>query len=201
MFIKASKFERLVKEAYKEGNLHIGCEDHHIMTSGTRWMIAMDRDEIPKELLAVLIKYAGRLPDEEECWLVTDEGLQSELPDAFMSMADLDDEEHEWHQIDPTGVLLEQKTKVYALYQRLFGSTRVIAVNALHTVVVDPGEIDMAGGERPVRGPFVDQGYTMIVWENDRMQFQIHGVKGRPDSSWAQLLEFFEQRCIRGIGE
>ena len=77
----------------------------------------------------------------------------------------------------------------------------MIAVNALHTVVVDPGEIDTSGGERPVRGPFVDQGYTMIVWENDRMQFQIHGVKGRPDSAWAQLLGFFEQRCIRGIGE
>ena len=78
MFIKPSKFEKLIKTAYKGGRLHVGNDGENFLAAGAGWSMSMRKDLIPKELRAIIIKYVGRIPDVDEYFLALEDGDQTE---------------------------------------------------------------------------------------------------------------------------
>ena len=80
MFIKPSKFEKLIKTAYKGGRLHVGNDGENFLAAGAGWSMSMRKDLIPKELRAIIIKYVGRMPDVDEYFLALEDGDQTEVP-------------------------------------------------------------------------------------------------------------------------
>ena len=91
MFIKASKFEKLIKTAYKDSRLHVGNDGVNFLAAGAGWSMAMREDLMPKELKAAVIKYVGRMPDAEEYFLALEDGDQTEVPGAFIGKVDTRD--------------------------------------------------------------------------------------------------------------
>ena len=83
MFIKQSVFEKQIKKAYKYDALKIyKSENDDIVIDTPRWMLAIYKDFITKEIKGALVKLVGDLPEKNESILYgAILGMQYEMGD------------------------------------------------------------------------------------------------------------------------
>lgn len=194
MFIKASKFEKLIKEAYKDGRLHIGNDGERFLAAGAGWSLSMTEELMPKELKAVVIKYVGYMPGEEDYYLALPDGDQQEIPGAFIG------------NIQTKKMGYAELTKLAYKHHRVWyyigqsvTEDRAFMVKAYLIDMIDATAIEDYDGETQLNGPFIDFPDNQMIVENDRMQLRLFLLK--PEEAEAELLAFLGERDLNAFGE
>ena len=194
MFIKASKFEKLIKEAYKDGRLHVGNDGKRFLAAGAGWSLSMTEELMPKELKAVVIKYVGWTPVSGEYYLADPKGDQMETPGYFVG--NIQTKEMGYAEMTKLAYLYRQE--LYYIGQSV-REDRAFMVKACLVDMIDETVIEDYDGETRLLGPFIDfQGNQMIV-ENDRMQLRLFLL--RPEEAEAELLCFLGKLDLNGLGK
>lgn len=194
MFIKATKFEKLIKEAYNDGRLHIGSEDGRFLASGAGWSIAMKEDLMPKELKAAVIKYVGYMPLDGEYFLALPDGDQTEVPGSYVGKV----QTKKLGYAELTNLAYRYRKDAYYIGQAVT-ENRTFMVKGSLVDTIDGTAIEDYDGETKLDGPFIDfKGNQMIV-ENDRMQMRLFLL--RPEEAEAELLDFLGERDLNAFGE
>ena len=194
MFIKASKFEKLIKEAYKDGRLHIGKEDEKFMASGAGWSLSMVEDLMPKEMRAAVIKYVGWMPENGDYYLAMPDGDQQEVPGAFIGVEDT----RKLKYAEMTRLAYRDGKELFYIGQSV-NEDRAFAVRADLIDMIDETEIDIKDGETKIVGPFIDFPGNQIIVENGRMQLRLFLL--RPKEAEAELLDFLGERDLNSFGK
>ena len=194
MFIKPSKFEKLIKTAYKDNRLHVGNDGENFLAAGAGWSMAMKEHLIPKELKAIIIKYVGYMPDPQECFLALEEGDQAEVPGAFIGKENVKDMPF----AEATRLAYIRNGVVFNIFQSV-SKTKDFMIQASLIDLIDESEIDDQDGELRIRGPFLDLAGNQIIVENDRMQLRL--FISSPDPAGAELLEHLEKTDLNSFGE
>ena len=194
MFIKASKFEKLIKTAYKDNRLHVGNDGEYFLAAGAGWSMAMKEHLIPKELKAIIIKYVGYMPDPQECFLALEEGDQAEVPGAFIGKENVKDMPF----AEATHLAYIRNGVLFNIFQ---GATenRDFMIKASMIDLIDESEIDVQDGELRIRGPYLDLAGNQIIVENDRMQLRM--FISSQDPAGAELLEYLEKADLNSFGK
>lgn len=194
MFIKASKFEKLIKTAYKDNRLHVGNDGEYFLAAGAGWSMAMKEHLIPKELKAIIIKYVGYMPDPQECFLALEEGDQAEVPGAFIGKENVKDMPF----AEATHLAYIRNGVLFNIFQ---GATenRDFMIKASMIDLIDESEIDVQDGELKIRGPYLDLAGNQIIVENDRMQLRM--FISSQDPAGAELLEYLEKADLNSFGK
>lgn len=66
MFLNKSVFKKLIKSAYKFGDLRVGRIYDGLVVVGAAWSVWMDEEYVPNWIKAALIEIIGTLPFEDE---------------------------------------------------------------------------------------------------------------------------------------
>lgn len=71
MKIKKNVIKKLMSQAYKSSTgLAVEADNGGITISGARWCIWIERKNIPFDLLADIVEFSGKLPEEGDSWTV-----------------------------------------------------------------------------------------------------------------------------------
>lgn len=193
MFIKPSKFEKLIKAAYKGGRLHIGHDGKNFLAAGAGWSAAMKEELMPKELKAVVIKYVGRMPDPEEYFLALEDGDQTEVPGAFIGK----EETADLPFAEATHLAYVRGDILFNIFQSVKGDYDFMVMAAL-VDLIDESVLDEWDGELRVRGPYLDRYNNQIVMENDRMQLRLFIASA--EEAEAELLDYLKDIDLNSFG-
>lgn len=194
MFIKATKFERLIKEAYNNGRLHIGSEDGMFLASGAGWSIAMDEDLMPKEMKAAVIKFVGYMPGDGCYLLALPSGDQTEVPGSYVGKV----KTKKLGYAELTRLAYRLGKETYYIGQAV-NENRSFMVKGSLIDMIDKTVIEDHDGETDLDGPYIDFPGNQMVVENDRMQMRLFLLS--PEAAEAELLDFLEKRDLNSFGE
>lgn len=194
MFIKASKFEKLIKEAYKDGRLHIGHDGERFLAAGAGWSVSMTEELMPKELKAVVIKYVGWMPQDGDYYLALPDGDQQEIPGAFIGHVPI----KKMGYAELTNLAYRYRKELYYIGQSV-NDERAFMVKAYLVDMIDEAAIEGYDGETKLDGPLIDFSGNQMIVENDRMQLRLFLL--RPEEAEAELLDFLGERDLNAFGE
>lgn len=194
MFIKPSKFEKLIKTAYKDNRLHVGNDGENFLAAGAGWSIAMKEYLMPKEMKAAVIKYVGRMPEREEYFLALEEGDQEEVPGAFIGKEDIKDLPY----AEPTRLAYICHGTLFNIFQSI-SSDRDFMVRAQLVDVIDESVIDTWDGELKIAGPYLDIRNRQIIVQNDRMQLRL--FISPTEGAEAELLNYLARTDLNSFGK
>ena len=180
---KLSIARRMLKEALKQGCLHIGqTEDHEIYIFGKGWIMWFDEESMPKEIKGELISLCGDLPDPGYAYKAFESG----------------DHQMEILQTDKIPVMDSRfnsynASSFYLARHSMLGITLwspeckemiVIDSRALGLIVPDENEI--------VAGPFRSGNY--ICWQGEGRLFCISSwPRGEIDEETEKYLKALEE--------
>ena len=195
MFIKPSKFEKLIKTAYKSGRLHVGNDGINFLAAGAGWSLAMEEELMPKELKAAVIKYVGRMPAKDEYFLALDDGDQAEVAGAFFIG---EEDTKKFHYAEATHLAYIKGSVTYNIFQSASEKYDfVISADLIN--IIDESEIDDIDGELGISGPYLDRAGRQMIVENDRMQLRLFIPE--PDDDIEALLDFLKEKDINALEE
>lgn len=194
MFIKPSKFEKLIKTAYKDSRLHVGNDDVNFLAAGAGWSVAMREDLMPKELKAVVIKYVGRMPDREEYFLALEDGDQAEVPGAFIGKIDTRDMPY----AEATYLAYIRNGVLFNIFQSVT-ENRDFMVQSQLVDVIDESVVDTWDGELKIAGPYLDIRNRQIIVQNDRMQLRL--FISPTEAAEAELLNYLAGTDLNSFGK
>ena len=194
MFIKANRFEKIIKTAYKGRRLHVGNDGVNFLASGAGWALSMKEDLMSKELKAVVIKYVGRMPDPDEYFLALEEGDQAEVPGAFIGKTDTRDLPY----AEATRLAVIREDALLNIFQAVT-ENRVFMVLAQLVDLIDESVIDTWDGELRIAGPYMDVRNRQIIVQNDRMQLRLFMTV--PKDTEAELLNYLGKTDLNSYDE
>lgn len=156
MFINTTVAKKLFKKAYSKARLQVARYEDQLYISGGTWEMEMKYSEAPYKIKAAIVELCGRLPDMEEKFTASKEGLQIELPDVetvrdrYMKATTL---------LDMTPVVLDYVYTNYKLLQ--YRETKEFTmINKDLLDLIDIREIDTSREGMP-SGPCS----TSILWK------------------------------------
>ena len=194
MFIKPSKFEKLIKTAYKGGRLHVGNDGENFLAAGAGWSMSMRKDLIPKELRAIIIKYVGRMPDVDEYFLALEDGDQTEVPGAFIG----EEETSGLPFAEATHLAYVRGNNLFNIFQSVSDGYDFMVLASL-VDAVDESMIEEWDGELKIKGPYLHRKGNQIIVENDRMQLRL--FIARTEDAEAGLMDFLAGADLNAFGE
>lgn len=194
MFIKANRFERIIKTAYKGSRLHVGNDGVNFLASGAGWALSMKEDLMSKELKAVVIKYVGRMPCPGEYFLALEEGDQTEVPGAFIGKTDTRDLPY----AEATRLAVIRENSLLNIFQAVT-ENRVFMVLAQLVNLIDESVIDTWDGELRIAGPYMDVRNRQIIVQNDRMQLRLFMTV--PEDTETDLLNYLGKTDLNSYDE
>lgn len=194
MFIKPSKFEKLMKAAYKGGRLHVGNDGENFLAAGAGWSMSMKENLIPKELRAIIIKYVGRMPDIDEYFLALEDGDQTEVPGAFIG----EEETSGLPFAEATHLAYIHGSSLFNIFQSVSDSYDFMVLASL-VDAIDESMIEEWDGELKIRGPYLHRKGNQIIVENDRMQLRL--FIERAEDAEAELLDYLAGADLNAFGE
>ena len=194
MFIKASKFEKLIKTAYKDSRLHVGDDGENFLAAGAGWSMAMREDLMPKELKAAVIKYVGRMPCPGEYFLALEEGDQAEVPGAFIGKTDTRDMPY----AEATHLAYIRNGVLFNIFQSVT-ENRDFMVPAQLVDLIDEPVIDTWDGELRITGPYMDIRTRQIIVQNDRMQLRL--LMAIPEDAEVEMLRYLAGTDLNSYGK
>lgn len=167
MFFKNTGFKQLLKRAYKVNTLKMANDDTGIIVAGSYWTMWIDKEEIPKEKKAILIEFAGNLPEPGEQIKIEDEMNQMEIPDEWMMEALLRAGEANIPLTD-TGIVIDTGYQQIRLMQRDNGE--ITAVDEWICSLIEHGSVKE--NEQKVEGPKLGKN-RRLYWETDQCVFEV----------------------------
>ena len=194
MFIKANRFEKIIKTAYKGSRLHVGNDGVNFLASGAGWALSMKEDLMSKELKAVVIKYVGRMPCPGEYFLALEEGDQTEVPGAFIGKTDTRDLPY----AEATRLAVIRENSLLNIFQAVT-ENRVFMVLAQLVNLIDESVIDTWDGELRIAGPYMDVRNRQIIVQNDRMQLRLFMTV--PEDTETDLLNYLGKTDLNSYDE
>lgn len=194
MFIKANRFEKIIKTAYKGSRLHVGNDGVNFLASGAGWALSMKEDLMSKELKAVVIKYVGRMPCSGEYFLALEEGDQTEVPGAFIGKADT----RNLPYAEATCLAVIREDALLNIFQAVT-ENRVFMVLAQLVDLIDESVIDTWDGELRIAGPYMDVRNRQIIVQNDRMQLRLFMTV--PEDTETELLNYLGKKDLNSYDE
>lgn len=194
MFIKATKFKRLIKEAYKGGRLHVGNDGVNFLAAGAGWSLAMREELMPKELKAAVIEYVGHMPEPYEYFLALEDGDQAEVAGAFIGI----EETAELPFAEATRLAYVRGKLMFNIFQSVKEEYDFM-VSAPLVDMIDESVIEEADGELRIRGPYLDRRGNQIVVENDRMQLRL--FISRMEDAELGLLDYLSAADLNSFAE
>lgn len=194
MFIKANRFEKIIKTAYKGSRLHVGNDGVNFLASGAGWALSMKEDLMSKELKAVVIKYVGRMPAPEEYFLALEEGDQTEVPGAFIGKVDT----RNLPYAEATRLAVIREEALLNIFQAVT-ENRVFMVLAQLVDLIDESVIDTWDGELRITGPYMDVRNRQIIVQNDRMQLRLFMTVA--EDTETELLDYLGKTDLNSYDE
>lgn len=194
MFIKANRFEKIIKTAYKGSRLHVGNDGVNFLASGAGWALSMKEDLMSKELKAAVIKYVGRMPCPGEYFLALEEGDQTEVPGAFIGEADT----RNLPYAEATRLAVIREDALLNIFQAVT-KNRVFMVLAQLVDLIDESVIDTWDGELRITGPYMDVRNRQIIVQNDRMQLRLFMTV--PEDTETELLNYLGKTDLNSYDE
>lgn len=197
MFITTQGFKKLIKQAYKTGDLHIANDGLGYTIAGGYWRIWIKHDWIPKKELAAIIELAGELPAEGQAFTVYEEGNQYEIefPDE-RSAIEIALECETILEITP--LVLRYATGQQARILQRADTGEITLINDQFTDMITNKAIDYEKGEGSVSGPFIHHREYGIFYRSDTMAMRI---MPRTDDKNIELLKYLEHFDITGEQE
>lgn len=196
MFIKPSKFEKIIKTDYKRERLHVGNDGINFLAAGAGWSLAMVEDLMPKELKAVVIKYVGRMPEKYEYFLALAAGDQAEVAEAFVIGKE---NTKELTYAEATHLAYVDGSMLYNIFQSA-NDKYDFFINASLVDLIDETMIDLSDGETGISGPFLDRSGRQIIVENDRMQLRLF-MRSLNNEYEEELLNYLKETDLNAFGE
>ena len=195
MFFRQNILEKLIKEAYKGGGLHISHTlsdtDEPIYVIGGSWrVIWVGVEWLTKETKAAIIKLCGDLPRMGEAYRdVKDYPLQGEIENRYENAL-------KGYMKANEDVM---KTKLIVLYHNVLSvlqtpAGKIYLVDKTGMDLVDPTAIEREEGETEPAGPFLSQDKEAIYWRNNACTFMVHLCK--PYEEHKRFWEHMEQITV-----
>lgn len=144
----------------------------------------IDKEEIPKEKRAILIEFAGNLPEPGEQIKIEDEMCQLEIPDEWMMEALLRAGEANIPLTD-TGIVIDTGYQQIRLLQR--DSGEITAADEWICQLIERGSVKE--NEQKVEGPKLGKN-GRLYWETDQHTFEVYPVK--PEGEIKDLINYLE---------
>lgn len=163
MFINVSVAKKLFKRAYTTG-LKVGRYRDFLYIGGPAWEMEMRYEEAPYKIKAAIVELCGRLPEKEEQFTATKEGLQMEVTnyetveDRYMNAKTL---------LDVTPVVIDQKYAMFKLLQYREEKDFTL-INTEMLDLIDIREIDTDKEGMP-SGPCSESSYwrNPVYWHSE----------------------------------
>lgn len=166
MFLNKTIFKKWIKDAYNHGGLKVGRNYGGMVLSGNYWVVWIDKCEIPNWVKAVVIEFAGTLPEDYQMFLAKkDEPIQTEiaendyldLPSRFMETK---------VPFNVTPVVYGTKWNEYRFLQNRRTMDLIALPEPLYSVI-DMSNLD--GNENRPMGPSSssDKG-DFLIWKNEK---------------------------------
>lgn len=165
MFIKQSVFEKQIKKAYKYDALKIyKSENDDIIIDTPRWMLAIYKDFITKEIKGALVKLVGDLPEKNESILYgAILGMQYEMGDIIDTSILNNDytEDRGYSQYFVSSLTIE---KIYRVIQSEGNDNTIRLYNQEHLNMIARNLVDTKAGETGVEGPISNDEGSSLRW-------------------------------------
>ena len=184
MFFKNAGFKQLLKRAHKVNALKMANDNTGIIVAGSYWTMWIDKEEIPKEKKAILIEFAGNLPEPGEQIKIEGEMCQLEIPDEWMMETLLRAGEANIPLTD-TGIVIDTGRQQIRLLQR--DSGEITAADEWICSLIERGSVKESG--QKVEGPQLGKN-GRLYWETDQHTFEVYPVK--PEGEIKDLINYLE---------
>ncbi|MBP5185943.1 MAG: hypothetical protein J6040_02695 [Clostridiales bacterium] len=171
MFIRQQEFKKLLKVAVKKGDLNLYFSNTVILITSEFFQIELDRLFIPKDMLGVIIGFAGRIPKVGECITLGEFGEQTAMPVyQFPDPAENEDIEY----LSETPFVISTSGEARILQNRESG--RIYLIPEMISKMCDQDLVDVQSGETSMDGPAIDpEGW--VYWWNERAKVRFWSIR------------------------
>ena len=173
MFIKASSFKRMIKQAAGSGyGLHIKNDGEALWLTAPRWKMWIPKENLPNQQLGDLIALCGWLPEEGESVEIHKSGDQQTEMFETISESALTHYERADTIFCVTRHIVYDNGWVRILQARDYMESKPICIDEDLFGVINKGEVDTNGGESLPIGPMVNLENIYedgISWRNSDM--------------------------------
>ena len=191
MFLRANILKRLMKDAYKKSNFVMADNIKAIYISGGYWEVEIDKEYVPKTILAEIMEIAGCLPEMGKRFEVTkDEVKEVEGRDSVhMPMVK--------RRINVTDIVIVAKDGVSQRVLQDEDSLDIMLINDVFIDIIDNKSIDYDNGETQAEGPFHDKLTGIYLWNNVMKFHALH----RWDEKHQHITEYLSSIDLNEIPE
>lgn len=166
MFLHMPTLKRLTKVAFNSKKLTIGkINDGTFMDCGL-FIAWFDDNYIPNKVKALIMEFAGELPEEGHPFKASKEGNQYEIDqNDYWNVQKRIKDATERYVVTP--VALESKYTSCRLLQQARDPYNIKAIDGIAITLIDPAEADYENGENTPQGPFSDTKGKIFWWKSD----------------------------------
>lgn len=192
MFLKANILKRLMKDAYKKSSLVVADNVKTLYIAGGYWRVEINKEFVPKTILAEIIELAGELPEPGKCFtatsggnMETDGGVHIITPSVAKESAEV------------TDVIILSKHKTAQRVLQNPETADILLVSNVYIDMIDMKSIDDKNGEYAPDGLHYSKAAGVFVW-NNAMSFQIHT---RSDDKHKHITDYLSSIDLNEIPE
>lgn len=191
MFLRANILKKLMKDAYKKSNLVVADNVNTLYIAGGYWRVEINKEFVPKTILAEIIELAGELPEPGKCFTATSGGnLETDggLHTIDTSIAK--------ESVEVTDVIILSKRKIA---QRVLQNSYldILLVKNVYIDMIDMKSIDDKNGEYAPSGLYYNKTAGVFIW-NNAMKYQIYT---RHDEKHQHITEYLSSFDLNQIPE
>ena len=77
MILSDKSLTRMMGEAYKGAGYQMLLDEEQLILTDAMWAVKCEKSKIPAEVLAMIVKHLGRIPEGEICYRVNKKGVQT----------------------------------------------------------------------------------------------------------------------------
>lgn len=177
MFIKASSFKKMIKQAAGSSfGLHLKNDGENIWLTAPRWMIWIPKNKIPNQQLGDLIALCGWLPESGEAVEVRSSGMQQSKMYETITESAVDRFRKSTTKYHVTRCTIYDNGWTRILQAEDYEHLKPVLVDEDLFGMINKGEIDTNAGETLPVGPLVNIRNlyeTGICWKNNSMALVI----------------------------
>ena len=179
MFLSTPTAKKLFKKAFSGSGLAVARYGEMLYIAGPGWETEMIYETVPYKLKASIVELCGRLPEADERFLATKDGLQEEM-NADITLRDR--YMHARCLLDETPVIIDKKYHMYKLFQhRSNGDFTLVDTERL--ALIDIREVDMKNGEGLPSGPCCERDLwsSSVFWHSECGTLCLHPSEGETE--------------------
>lgn len=170
MFIKASTFKRMVKNAYQKYGIHIQRDRDALALSGSYWHMWFLYSQIPKEFMGALIEVTGYIPDvNDEVICSEGEGIQYET--GFSQLDLMQRAKDAAIKVHPSNIILCGISKNHRVMVAENGEVGTVYEDVWQSIT--GSTIDKDAGHTGLEGPKCYRGSYRYFWHNNVMALSV----------------------------